>query len=442
MAEQAAVGQHTAASAGAAFSNELKICVHSARKTWGPTAIPGVDEFYMSYIVSTITTLPNYAAKELNVKRRFRDIVDLSNLLWTVYPGSFIPARPKRNMVEGRRMTPLFVQQRQASMERFLNRIAAHPVIGRSEELKAFLEIDGDLRSSPGWQALHPAVPSAAGSSLKFIKQIVGLQRTTPTPAEVTQSTAQSKDVFRMLHERVASITGRLPHEEVPQQEGPLLEQQQVYEELKKELQQAAARADDLVNRFKESGEAMGDFGVALTGMHKFEEQHHTAVARPAAVAGQACFRAFKQTKAASEQLQQLLTPVQDYNDAMPCVFQALAQRGAALTTALTVKADLATTQNKLENVRGQPNPNQVDRLRRAEELLDSSSRAAMSEYHRIAARNMEDSRSFQANCEKEFVAMLKDLAIAQKQHWSQVQSVWTDMARSLGADPRTLNGW
>lgn len=46
---------------------------------------------------------------------------------------SFLPARPEKNLIEGRRMTDGFVEARRAAVERYLNRLAAHPAASRSE---------------------------------------------------------------------------------------------------------------------------------------------------------------------------------------------------------------------------------------------------------------------------------------------------------------------
>lgn len=49
------------------------------------------------------------------------------------YRGYFIPPRPEKNAVEGQRMSDAFVEERRAGLERYLRRLAAHPVVGTSE---------------------------------------------------------------------------------------------------------------------------------------------------------------------------------------------------------------------------------------------------------------------------------------------------------------------
>ena len=58
----------------------------------------------------------------------------LSSLLKQTLRGYFIPPRPeKKGPVEGQLGSAEFVEQRRASLERWLQQLAAHPVIGASD---------------------------------------------------------------------------------------------------------------------------------------------------------------------------------------------------------------------------------------------------------------------------------------------------------------------
>lgn len=67
------------------------------------------------------------------VQRRFREFVSLSDVLSTKFRGYFLPPRPEKNAVEGQRMKDSFIEERRISLEKYLNRLAAHPVIGASD---------------------------------------------------------------------------------------------------------------------------------------------------------------------------------------------------------------------------------------------------------------------------------------------------------------------
>ena len=54
-------------------------------------------------------------------------------LLQAKFRGYFVPPRPEKNAVEGQRMSDAFVEERRASLQKYLQQLAAHPVIGPSE---------------------------------------------------------------------------------------------------------------------------------------------------------------------------------------------------------------------------------------------------------------------------------------------------------------------
>lgn len=88
---------------------------------------------HTSYEVTTSTSLPGLPRQPFSVRRRFKDFVTFSKALPALLPGCFVPPRPKRNLMEGRRALPLFVEARRAALERYLNKLAAHPQICRHE---------------------------------------------------------------------------------------------------------------------------------------------------------------------------------------------------------------------------------------------------------------------------------------------------------------------
>ena len=58
----------------------------------------------------------------------------LSTLLKQTFRGYFIPPRPeKKGPVEGQIGSAEFVEQRRVALERWLQQLAAHPIIGASD---------------------------------------------------------------------------------------------------------------------------------------------------------------------------------------------------------------------------------------------------------------------------------------------------------------------
>ncbi|KAI8069980.1 hypothetical protein BC940DRAFT_271458 [Gongronella butleri] len=82
-------------------------------------------------------------SKNATVRRRFQDFVWLYNMLYSSYPACIIPPLPDKHRMEyvkGDRFSTDFVERRRVSLERFLQRIARHPILCRSEYFIMFLE--------------------------------------------------------------------------------------------------------------------------------------------------------------------------------------------------------------------------------------------------------------------------------------------------------------
>lgn len=125
----------------ASSSSFLKISVSDPQREQEQSGslVPG-SNYYFSYLITTFTNMPEFNGTEFNVRRRFKDVVALSDRLAETYRGYFIPLRPDKSVVESQVMqTNDFVEQRRLAVEKYLRRLSAHQVIRGSEELRLFL---------------------------------------------------------------------------------------------------------------------------------------------------------------------------------------------------------------------------------------------------------------------------------------------------------------
>ncbi|XP_031094226.1 sorting nexin 2B-like [Ipomoea triloba] len=140
-------GASPSSSSSTPMSEYLHITVSDPQKEQELTnsLVPG-GSTYVTYLITTRTNLPHFSGTEFSIRRRFRDVVTLSDRLSEAYRGFFIPVRPDKSVVESQVMQKHeFVEQRRAALEKYLQRLAAHPVIRTSEELRLFLEVQGKL---------------------------------------------------------------------------------------------------------------------------------------------------------------------------------------------------------------------------------------------------------------------------------------------------------
>jgi hypothetical protein len=127
------------------FSDVLTITVTNPQKIpeSGASLAAGVTSSYVTYLINTHTNISSYQGTDFSVRRRFRDVVTLADRLAESFRGFFIPPRPDKNIVESQVMHKHeFVENRRAALEKYLSRLAAHPVLCRSDELRLFLKAE------------------------------------------------------------------------------------------------------------------------------------------------------------------------------------------------------------------------------------------------------------------------------------------------------------
>lgn len=134
------------------FPDYLNITVSEPQKVQAnecTSIVPG-SKYYVTYLIVTRTNIPEYGGNDFAVRRRFRDVVTLADRLAEKYRGYLIPCRPLKNVVESQVMQKQeFIEQRKIALEKYLGRLANHPVIRMSEELRLFLQSQEKLPLIP-----------------------------------------------------------------------------------------------------------------------------------------------------------------------------------------------------------------------------------------------------------------------------------------------------
>lgn len=221
-----------ASSSSPSFSDYLIISVSDPQKEQdiSNSLVPG-GSTYFSYLITTRTNFPEFSGTEFSVRRRFRDVVTLSDRLAEAYRGFFIPIRPDKSVVEGQVMQKQeFVEQRRLALERYLRKLAKHPAICRSEELRLFLEAEGRLPLAKTTDVASRMLDGA----VKLPKQLFGGEVVggAVDVNEVAQPAKGGRDLLRIFKELKQSVTndwgGAKP---------PLVEEDKEFMDRKEKLQ-------------------------------------------------------------------------------------------------------------------------------------------------------------------------------------------------------------
>lgn len=159
-----------------------------------------VTSTYVTYLISTRTSDTEY-----KVRRRFRDVVTLSDRLAEAYRGFFIPVRPDKGVVEGQIMQQQdFINQRRLALEKYLRRLSVHPAIEKSRELGIFLQVDGKLQLPMTTDVASRMLDGA----VRLPKQLFGeVREGCVAQNEVAQPAKGGRDLLRIFKELKQSMT-------------------------------------------------------------------------------------------------------------------------------------------------------------------------------------------------------------------------------------------
>ncbi|KAL0963200.1 hypothetical protein UPYG_G00351060 [Umbra pygmaea] len=145
-------------------------------------------ETYITYRVATKTTRVEFDLPEYSVRRRYQDFDWLRTKLEDSQPTHLIPPLPQKFVMKGvvDRFSEEFVATRRKALDKFLKRVADHPVLSFNEHLNTFLSAK-DLNKRQGLALL-----TKMGESVKYV---TGGYKLRARPMEFT-AMAEYLDMF------------------------------------------------------------------------------------------------------------------------------------------------------------------------------------------------------------------------------------------------------
>eukprot|EP00252_Welwitschia_mirabilis_P019420 TRINITY_DN4493_c0_g2_i3.p1 TRINITY_DN4493_c0_g2~~TRINITY_DN4493_c0_g2_i3.p1 ORF type:complete len:297 (+),score=58.36 TRINITY_DN4493_c0_g2_i3:118-1008(+) len=200
-----------------------------------PVKLGNGVQAYISYRVVTKTNMPEYQGTDKIVIRRYSDFVWLHECLAEKYKGIFIPPLPEKSAVEKFLFNAEFIELRRRGLDVFINRIASHPQLRYSEDLRRFL-----LANEEAMERARSMDVSIFGKKSSNFMQL-----------------------FKDVQSKVSDV--------VRGKEKPLEECDPEYDkfknyinELEDHLAEVQKQAYRLVKRHKELGQSLVDFGKAI----------------------------------------------------------------------------------------------------------------------------------------------------------------------------------
>ncbi|XP_010257017.1 PREDICTED: sorting nexin 2A-like [Nelumbo nucifera] len=403
--------------------------------------VPGGNTYY-TYLITTRTNMPEFGGSEFSVRRRFKDVVTLSDRLSESYRGFFIPPRPDKNVVESQVMQKQeFVEQRRVALEKYLSRLAAHPVIKKSEELRVFLQVQGKLPLPTTTDVASRMLDGA----VKLPKQLFGESASVVAPHEVVQPAKGGRDLLRIFKELKQSVANDWGGTKPPvvEEDKEFLEKKEKLQDLEQQLSNASQQAESLVKAQQDIGETMGELGLAFIKLTKFETEEavnnsqriRAADMKRVATAAVKASRFYRESNA---QTVKYLDTLHEYLGLMLAVHSAFSDRSSALLTVQTLLSELSSLHSraeKLETASSKIFGGDRSRIRKIEELKETikvtedAKSCAVREYERIKENNRNELERLDRERRNDFLGMLKGFVINQVGYAEKIANVWANVA-------------
>lgn len=370
--------------------------------------VPGLTSSHFEYLITSSDENGTYA-----VRRRFSDFVQLADVLAETHRGYFIFPRPERGTLDAAaagRTEAEFLSLRQVELERYLVRLCEHPVLSTSDELAVFLETGGSLASSVAWRQVVPLRPTLLDGILRLPGQLIGTDSAVPTVQDIKKNSRNTNDVMRMLKEVMVKeeAQGDVPADEIAWRR--IREGIERYSEC---LVAASTTSERLVRESERLSIVMGDIGLSLIRMAKYEDDHGSPTGRYSPFAattramaevsrrcGMELAKMSKMERHATEDRVVALEPINNLLAMAQSATSALMERESAFATMRSVQDDLNKARasldmmEKVQAVTTLPDPvseKKLAAIRNDVVGLEAALRVASTTYETLFERNKSD---------------------------------------------------
>ncbi|KAK7320571.1 hypothetical protein VNO77_30181 [Canavalia gladiata] len=437
-------------------SDYLHISVTDPQKEQDLTnsLVPGGNTYY-TYLITTRTNLPEFGGpgSEFSVRRRFRDVVTLSDRLSETYRGYFIPVRPDKSTVESQVMQKQeFVEQRRVAVEKYLRKLAMHPVIRKSEELRLFLEAQGKLPLAKTTDVASRMLDGA----VKLPRQLLGGETVAAGGVDVNdvaQPAKVGRDLLRIFKELKQSVSndwgGTKPL--VVEEDKEFMERKDKLMEFEHHLSNVSQQAESLVKFQQDMGETMGELGLAFVKLTKFETEEAIFESQRVRASDMknvatAAVKASRLYRELNTQTIKHLDKLHEYLGTMLAVNNAFSDRSSALLTVQTLSSELASLHSRVEKLEvasskifggDKSRMRKIEELKEAVRVTENAKICADREYERIKENNRSELERIEKERHSDFLSMLRGFVVNQAGYAEKVAAVWEKLAEETAAYSR-----
>ncbi|GAB4860257.1 Sorting nexin 2B [Ancistrocladus abbreviatus] len=423
-------------------SEYLKITVSNPLKEHelSNSIVPGGGT-YVTYLITTRTNMRGFGGSEFSVRRRFKDVVTLADRLGESYRGFFIPPRPDKSVVESQVMHKQeFVEQRRVALEKYLRRLAGHPVIRKSNELRLFLQVPGKLPLTPSMDVASRVLDGA----VKLPKQLLGDSGSVMTAHDVVQPAKGGRDLLRLFKELKQSVTNDWGNLRPPviEEDKEFLQRKEKLQEFERCLSDASKQAEVLVKAQQDIGDTMGELGLTFIKLTKFENEKAVQNSQKVRATDMknvstTAIKASRVYRELNAKTVKNLDTLHDYLGSMLAAHSAFSDRSSALLAVQTLVSEISSLQSKIHRLEaasskvfgGEKARHKIEELKGTMRVTEDSKNCAIREYERIKENNRAELERLDSEKRTDLLNMLKGFVNDQVSCAEKLANLWTKLA-------------
>ena len=385
------------------------------------------SQAYISYKVISSVSAQGYRQGQHTVIRRFRDFSWLKSRLRSCYKGAIVPALPEKNVLEKYKMTDDFIEARRIALGVFLRRVAAHPLLSDSADLRLFLQAD---------ETEFAIESSRLSAEMGDVGKSSGTvaQKTFNTAAKLLRKFALSTGTVQSTIQTNTSRHGRLTSD--AEESSEYLKIRAYFWELESHLAEAHKQAEKLIRQQTALSNSLADFGNSLSVLARLQQLGNEDVPTEGT---DSTVQALKdlETKASmvsklySESSHRLLrafeAPMKEFMRSVRSAKKAMEERAEALAARERARAEVDAHRARLTRIRNTPGMKE-ERVMEAERDLQTALTQADAEsktYLEIVQRMDTDLVRFQRERVQEMELVLQKFAIAEASMAGEMAQIW-----------------
>lgn len=354
---------------------------------------------FISYKINTKTSLPQYTWKEFSQIHRYSDFVWLHERLKARFPNVIIPPLPEKAVTGN--FDPNFISLRRTALERFLNRIAAHPTLQLSEDLQTFLEANEET--------------------------LAAAKKTVIEPRKQQQ---QSGGIGRWFKEAFQSASNSLS---APQEfADPAYEEQKMkIEELKEQVVQLKRFTEKLVMHRRLLSMAHAELGVGFSTYANIEQGH---LKNGMGMLGDTCDRvSILEGEHASVEELQLDAMLTDTVLMLTAVGELCQNRAKAIVSLQTSRSIHKEKLADYERVKGdQRKAAKAAELMREIHESELQEADAKNQYDDLVDSMTAELTRFNTDREKDYKSMMLNFVETNREYYAQIANRWDECYQRL----------